>query len=152
MRLVWYEVGNDDQLQGAPGGLETARKMARLAQGAGKPTIIGETWLYKMAQAEIGTTVGATASEAFRRDAFTFWAPLEIRYIRDVLALGAEFQMPFVSLWGARFFFGQLEWTPELDALDFRGISATVNPIITQNIASGRRTSLGDAFAQMMGR
>ncbi len=138
-------------LQGNPGGLETAREMARLAQGKGKPAIIGETWLYKMAQSEIGATSGATASEAFRRDAFTFWEPLETRYIRDVLALGAEFKMPFVSFWGARFFFGQVDWTPQLDGLDFKGISSTVNPIITQNLAQGRRTALGDAFARLMG-
>jgi hypothetical protein len=139
-------------LQGNPGGLETARDMARLAEAKGKPAIIGETWLYKLASAEIGRTAGATAAEAFRRDAFTFWEPLEARYMRDVLALGAEFKMPFVSFWGARFFFGQVDWTPELDALDFRGVSAAVNPTIMQGITAGTRTTLGDAFAALMGR
>jgi sugar phosphate isomerase/epimerase len=139
-------------LQGSPGGLQTARQMAKLAQAKGKPTIIGETWLYKMAASEIGQTAGATAAEAFRRDAFSFWEPLDARYIRDILALGAEFKMPFVSFWGARFFFGQLDWTALLDALDFRGISGTINPTLNQNITSGQRSPLGEAFAEMLRR
>lgn len=137
-------------LQGTPSGFDLARSMAKAAATKGKPLIIGETWLYKMASAEIGKTSGATAAEAFRRDAFSFWEPLEERYVRDVLALGAEFKMPFVSFWGARFMFAQLDWTPQLDALDFRGISEQVNPTITANYTSGKRNALGDAFARLL--
>jgi hypothetical protein len=137
-------------LGGGLPGLETARQMAKLAQDKGKPAIIGETWLYKLAQSEQGAVAGATAAEAFRRDAFSFWEPLEARYLRAVLALGAEFKMPLVSFWGARFFFGQVDWTPELDALDFKGISSQVNPIINQGINSGSLTRLGQDFAALM--
>ncbi|HEY7269629.1 MAG TPA: hypothetical protein VH951_07365, partial [Dehalococcoidia bacterium] len=139
-------------LGGAQPGLQTARQMAKLAQAKGRPAIIGETWLYKLSQAEQGNVSGATASEAFRRDAFTFWEPLEARYMRDVLALVSELKLPFVSFWGARFFFGQVDWTPQLDALDFNAISSTVNPIITQGFNAGTHTALGDDFERLMGR
>jgi hypothetical protein len=139
-------------LGGSQPGLQTARQMAKLAQDKGKPAIIGETWLYKLSQAEQGAVAGATAAEAFRRDAFTFWEPLEARYIRDVLALAAESKLPFVSFWGARFFFGQVDWTPQLDALDFKALSGTVNPIINQGINSNMRSRLGEDFARLMGR
>lgn len=139
-------------LQGTPGGYETVRQMASLAKAKGKPVVIGETWLYKLSRAESGPVAGATAAEAFRRDAFSFWAPLDFRHARNVLALGAEFEMPLVSFWGARFMHANLEWTPENDALDFRGVSRTVNPVINRNIASGSLTPLGQALEALITR
>jgi hypothetical protein len=137
-------------LQAPNNGLQVAQTMATYAGSQGKPVIVGETWLYKMSASEIGVTAGATAAVAFSRDAYTFWEPLDARYLRDVLALGAEFDMQLVSLWGARYFYGQLDWTEELDALDFRGTSQKVNPLISQGINADELSALGEAFAALM--
>ena len=67
-----------------------------------------------------------------------------------MLALGAEYNMPLVSLWGARHLYGQLAWAQELDALDFRATSQKVNPLINQGINSDTLSALGEAFAGLL--
>ena len=58
--------------------------------------------------------------------------------------------MPLVSLWSARYVYGQLDWTQELDALDFRGTSQKVNPLINQGFNSDTLSALGEAFAGLL--
>ena len=99
-------------------------------------------------------TAAATLStaEIFRRDAFTFWRPLELRLMAAVLAIGREFEMPVVSFWGGLNFFRQSDWTPELDRLGYAELGARFNRDTTAHIVAGKLSPLGEEAKKLFTR
>ena len=132
--------------------LDVARRMAASAKAKGRDVIIGESWLYKASAAETAANPGASTAEIFRRDAFTFWRPLELRLMAAVLAIGREFEMPVVSFWGGLNFFRQSDWTPELDRLGYAELGARFNRDTTANIVAGKLSPLGEEAKKLFTR
>lgn len=66
------------------GTLPRAVRLARIAKSRGKRVIVGEAWLYKVGAAELGRE---SWSEAFRRDVFSFWAPLDRKFFEVAVKL-----------------------------------------------------------------
>ncbi|MCE7927873.1 MAG: hypothetical protein DYG91_05135 [Chloroflexi bacterium CFX7] len=130
--------------------LQVARSMARLAAGRGRAAIIGESWLYKATAAEVRSNPGAATAEIFRRDAFSFWRPLEVRLIRAVLSIGSEFRSPLVSMWGGRFLFYQTEWSEDVDRLGYAETMAEIGPATYQAWVAGTLSRLGEEVKAMI--
>jgi hypothetical protein len=82
--------------------LEGTLTAADIATSAGKKLVIGEMWLYKVRDTEI-TDLGqiATQTTMFGRDVYSFWAPLDGRFLQVMARMsectGYEFITPFWS-------------------------------------------------------
>lgn len=87
---------------------ERALELARIAREHKKPLIVGEAWLYKAAHTELNSI--AACGPIFARDVYSFWEPLDKKYI-EVLARFADAEgIEFVSFfWGSKYFFATLD-------------------------------------------
>jgi len=120
-----------------------AVQMADIARASGKPTAIGQGWLYK---ARLSELTSASAFYFFARDPFSFWAPLDQRYLKAVVDLAHWKQFEFVSPFWSQYFFAYLDYdssTATLSANEIRKVAQTAE---VQAMNAGQFTSTGNAF------
>ena len=72
-----------------------AAEACRIAKQAKKEVIIDEAWLYKAMLGEV--TDIASNARIFARDAFSFWAPLDQRYLRLISDFARAQRITFVN-------------------------------------------------------
>jgi hypothetical protein len=132
--------------------LDRALRLAGLARARGKRVTFMEAWLQKESDAELGTLNPAFDTTVYARDAFSFWAPLDARFLEVMVKLahvaGADMLSPFWS----RYFWAYL---------DHAQVSAAVPPLTSDQIValstqaaaaalvSGSVTSTGRAYGAL---
>jgi hypothetical protein len=89
--------------------LDRALADAREARAAGKRVTISESWLYKVIPQEGKAALG-DYSEAYNRDVYGFWEPLDARFLTDMARLADTTGMDFVSFFWSRYFFAYLDY------------------------------------------
>jgi hypothetical protein len=90
--------------------VDRAFHMAEVADRAGKRLVIGEAWLYKARERELGGPVVASAPALFARDVFSFWEPLDVAFIGMIGTLSHHLRSDFTSFFWSRHFFGYIEY------------------------------------------
>ena len=86
-----------------------------LAKQYHKGLIIGEAWLYKVRESELGS-VDFSYPTIYGRDIFSFWAPLDARFGGDIGRWGQAQGAEFVSFFWAQYLFDYVNYEPALDA------------------------------------
>ena len=128
--------------------LEVASSWSRRVRSidATKRVIIGETWLYKAGRRELAQT--AANKTIFARDAYSFWAPLDVKFLRSVEALSrAEGMLMYAPFW-TRYFFAYLDASsPQLAGKRPDEIMQLANLAAFAAMKAGRTTASGRAFA-----
>jgi hypothetical protein len=117
---------------------------AEIAAKSGKGLIIGEAWLYKMRAAELGRP--GAEMEMFARDSYSFWQPLDTRFIQAVSRLADAKRMGLVSFFWPQFLFGYAEYTPELDARKPAEIQEAGVRAAFRNILAKKASRVGAAL------
>lgn len=75
-----------------------------------KPCLLSETWLYKHGAEE---PKGVFNKEAYGRNAYAFWTPLDIRFLKLMQALGRKEGLTLVAPYFPQYFFVQEAYDPE---------------------------------------
>lgn len=120
-----------------------------IAKAGGKRVVIGETWLYKIADSELGQA-GVVAVEVFGRDSFSFWSPLDTKYIEVMSQLARYNDVELISFyWGSKHFFAYLDYdqyknTKPGTLLRQSSIEAA------QNIVANKLTATGKAYSEII--
>ena len=122
-----------------------AGEMARIAHSSGKKAIIDESWLYKVIRPGGGNNVAAT-SEIFRRDVYSFWQPLDIKFMRMIFQMAEEEKISLVSFFWSGCFFSYLNYSPELESLSYRDLIRRYNQQVFKNMLEGRLSMVGEFF------
>lgn len=122
--------------------LANAVQMARTARANRKLAVIDEAWLYKILKPGGGDSVAAS-SDVYRRDAFSFWEPLDKKFIALVLKLARTEHVSLVSFFWSGIFFGYLDYTPELERLPYRELAQRHNRVVYRNMREGTLTGTG---------
>jgi hypothetical protein len=123
-------------------------EVADIARLAGKRVGVSEAWLHKIRDAELPVS-GPLVKEVLARDAFSFWQPLDGRFV-DVMARAAVAKgFAFLSLFWAKYFFSYLDYaqTRELSAdqlLDLSQVTAT------QAMLAGHLTGTGHTYRTLI--
>jgi len=128
--------------------LPNAREMARIAHSQGKQAIIDEAWLYKVLRPGGGNNVAAT-SDIFRRDIYSFWQPLDIKFMRMVLRLAEEEKISLVSFFWSGCFFNYLNYSPELESLPYHDLIRRNNQRVFKNMLEGDLSTVGEFFQKI---
>jgi hypothetical protein len=131
-----------------PGLAAALEKVSNLARKNGKSVIIGESWLYKMAGNERQDGPIATAVRVFGRDPYSFWAPLDMKFIDTMLALGARYDWEMVSLFWSRYFFSYSDYRRAPQDVNQR--LAQVQKDATKNIYFGRLSPTGEHLKNLL--
>ena len=122
--------------------LSNLYELSEIADKYGKGLVVDEAWLSKADQ-YLGSG-NSGWSEAFRRDAFSFWGPLDCRFLSCMVtwakAKGVEFMSPFWT----NYFFAYLPYGPDLAGLPYKELRAAHNQAAAAAIIQGRLTPTGD--------
>jgi hypothetical protein len=121
---------------------QNAVSIAQIAHKAHLPLVIDEVWLYKSAMPGVQSGVGASV-QIFRQDMFSFWEPLDERFLAITAAWAAKAHAAYVSPFWSWQFFTYLNWTPQLDALPYAQLTATFDRAVASALTSGATTAIG---------
>lgn len=122
--------------------LERALSIAQQARSAGKRVTIGECWLYKTLPEDLGGGPGIEG-DVFNNDAFSFWYPLDARFIHDIMDLADATEMDFASFFWMRNFFAYLDYNQTPSNLSTATINRLINQDFQENVQTGNLSLLG---------
>ncbi|MDQ6696466.1 MAG: hypothetical protein M3Z46_03295 [Actinomycetota bacterium] len=114
--------------------------LTALARRAHKPIVADEIGLYKTDTAGAGA---ATADSVYRLDAFSFFEPLDVRFLTITAEWAKKAAVAYVSPFWAGQFFAYIKWTPALDKEPFAALSRTSNAAIAKAFGADLLTRYG---------
>ena len=128
--------------------IENATLVSAIARTKGKRITLDEAWLYKALPNEAASIA---ANEAiFKRDAFDFWTPLDMKFFTVLARLAQVEGIDFVSPFWSTLFFGNLRWNGNLEQLSYPAVAQRLNEAALPNIVSGRLTELGKHYQSII--
>lgn len=111
---------------------------------SGKTITLGQAWLYKATADELGS-VGVISPEVLSRDVFSYWQPLDTKFLElfDQVARAKQFET-FIP-WGTWYFFSYLDYAQAA------GMTPAQRNLANQtaaynNMVGGVRTGTGDTY------
>jgi hypothetical protein len=128
-----------------PGSVRNTLEIAKIARRSGKPLVISEAWLYKTDGVDIAAQANLTGwGEGFRRDVFSFWKPLDIRF-HDVLTRFAQRAgVAYASPFWTNYYFAYLDYEPAVADLSYQVLATQLAPAaVADAIARGAFTQTG---------
>lgn len=90
--------------------LENAVTYADMAHAAGKQVAISEAWLLKVADTELATINVAGDSTAYSRDAYSFWAPLDQKFLSTLIKYANWKSLLYCSFYWSRYFWSYVSY------------------------------------------
>jgi hypothetical protein len=126
---------------------ERAVKAAAIARSAGKGISIGEAWLYKVWGPEFNRI---SPVEAFSRDAYSFWQPIDEHFIELVANLARSFQAEFCSFFWMNYLYGYLDYTAEIGRLQPGELMKLSDQVAHGNIHKGVLSATGQKFMEVI--
>ena len=123
--------------------------IADIARQFNKPIVVYEAWLYKTVGGESQDAI-AGSETVYARDAYTFWQPLDQRFMRDVVALANLKQMEYVSLFWSMYFFGQLDYSPATAALPPEQVIGAAAQAALRGMGARSATPLGELYRSLI--
>lgn len=129
--------------------LDTLADSCRIAREAGKPILLDETWLYKMAPGENGGF--ATNAQVFKRDMWSFWAPLDRRFLQTVDAFARAEGVAYVSPFWTHVYFATLPFDAALDREEYQAANARYLQAVREAVMQPDRLSpLGETVKMLI--
>lgn len=125
-----------------------AIEAAQAASANGRAIVVGEAWLYKASPDEVAA--GITYQEVFGRDPFSFWQPLDARFIEAVAGMADWLDFDYVSFFWSGLFFGALDYDPVLAGLPQPALYQRLNQEQFAGLQGGRLTETGRAYQALL--
>ncbi len=135
-----------------PVGKETfanAYAMANLAKQNAKCVLINEMWLYKTLEMGGGNNVAAS-EEVFKRDAYSFWQPLDQEFLRVMTKLADRLDAEFISPFWSMYFFGYLDYEPRYEKMPYNQLRQQANQTATKNLLLGSLSPTGEYYKELI--
>jgi hypothetical protein len=129
--------------------LERALDWALEARAAGKRVTISESWLWKASPEELGSGLGDT-EKIMNRDVYSFWYPLDARFMQDIMNLADATNMNFISFFWMRNFFAYLDYDTTPHNISTTTFNSRINQAAVSNVQKGEITSLGQYYQDQL--
>jgi hypothetical protein len=129
--------------------LERALDWALQARAAGKRVTISESWLWKALPEEISSGLGE-AEKIMNRDVYSFWYPLDERFIQDIMNLADATNMDFISFFWTRNFFAYLDYDTTPHNVSTTTLNRWINQAALTNVQKGEITPLGRYYQDQL--
>ncbi len=131
--------------------LEQAITIADIAHTYNKRLIIGEAWTYKVYESELGDLGNiATQAKVFGRDVYSFWEPLDSRFLETLVKLASYKGYEFISPFWSKYFFAYLDYEAVPKSLAYRQLSQLSNQEAFQNILRNETTPTGLTYQELI--
>jgi hypothetical protein len=122
-------------------------KAVELARARGKRVSIGEAWLYKISGREFNRI---SPVEAFARDAFSFWQPLDASFIQLVVNLARTIDAEFCSFFWMKYLYAYIEHTAETSRISPVQIMELSDHAAAENILKANLSPTGERFRELI--
>jgi len=129
--------------------LERALNWALEARAAGKRVTISESWLWKALPEELGSGLGDT-EKIMNRDVYSFWYPLDARFMQDIMNLADATNMDFISFFWMRNFFAYLDYDTTPHNISTTTFNRRINQAAVDNVQKGKISSLGQYYQDQL--
>lgn len=128
----------------------TARAIQQvdIARANGKRILIGETWLYKAGEREIG---GASAVEIIARDVYSFWQPLDEKFLTLVVQFARHNQIEFTSPFWSKYFFAYADYAKIKRGAAYGEVLRAADAQIAKNVSLGAFSGTGLTYKNLAG-
>lgn len=126
-----------------------AIQQAEIARANGKRIVIGETWLYKSGERETG---GASAVDIMSRDVYSFWQPLDQKFLTLVIQFARQNQIEFVSPFWSGYFFAYADYDKIKPGSSYGQILLAPHPEQAKNILRGAFSGTGLTYKKLAGQ
>ena len=117
--------------------------MIRIAHANKKQACIDEAWLYKTDRPGVGQS-GSESAEIMRRDAYSFWEPLDRKFMTLIYQLAVDEHVSLLSFFWSSFFYGNLQYTPEMENISYKDFMHLLNQRSYGAIRNSNPTKLGE--------
>jgi hypothetical protein len=120
-------------------------EIAQVARSYGKSVAMGESWLHKEADAE--TDLGLTAFHFFARNPYSFWSPLDSRFLKAMVTLAHHDKYLFYSPYFSGFFYSYLPYNDQTKNLTIEQMSAVAGMTANAAMLAGTYTDTAAVYA-----
>jgi len=131
--------------------LEKILTISEIARQHGKRIVLDEAWLLKADKPPTGIGSVAASPEHFRRDAFSFWAPLDQKFLTVIAKIAKLAQIEYISPFWTQLFFAYIDYNSSNAHLSYRETSELVNRAASANLVGGSFSSTGEAYRKLVG-
>jgi hypothetical protein len=118
-----------------------------LARQLGKRTLVGEAWLYKATVDEMPIL---SPPVIFARDPFSFWQPLDQKWLKKLVDTARVQQMDFFSIFGTHYCFAYLEYNEVTKHLPWQQLTVEVGLQALRNMGAGIVTPTGQFYRSLI--
>lgn len=122
-------------------------QLAALARHHNKTVSIGEAWLYKVSERELGKI---SPVKAYARDVYSFWQPLDIMFLETVINLSHAIQADFSCFFWMRYFYGYLDYNSLTRNLSPQQRINTVDKVAGRNMLNNTLGNTGERFKTLI--
>ena len=122
-------------------------QVTAIAQRNKKSVSIGEAWLYKVSERELGKI---SPVKAFARDVFSFWQPLDIMFLETVINLSHRIQAEFSSFFWMKYLYGYLDYNAHTKNLTPQQRINAVDSLAGRNILNNIPGIAGERFKALI--
>jgi hypothetical protein len=126
---------------------ERVVKIEEIVKARRKSVTIGEAWLYKVSRREFNRI---QPLEVFARDAFSFWQPLDERFVKTVEGLARSIHAEFCSFFWMKYFFGYLDYSPAMERLSAAQIMTLSDEAAAEGIEKNSLSGTGKQFRYLI--
>jgi hypothetical protein len=131
--------------------LEQALSIADIARASNKRLIIGEAWTYKVHDSELADLGNvATQADIFGRDVYSFWEPLDSKFLEILVKLASNNGYEFISPFWSKYFFGYLDYETVPNNLTYKQLAQLSNQKAVLNIMSHELTDTGLTYQKLI--
>lgn len=132
--------------------IDRTLQIAGIARRYNKKLFLGEAWLYKTRDTELFGPPVATAPRLYARDVFSFWEPLDTKFVEMIWKLAHHLKIDFASLFWMRYFFGYVEYTEDTRNLSPAELFQLANLEAAKNMLQNppKLTRTGQAFHRLI--
>ncbi len=123
-------------------------RAAEIAEENGKGLAMAEAWLYKIGDDEFATK---TPNDIYARDAYSFWEPLDSRFITVLCGFAHLLDFDSMSFFWSQYFFGYIDYEKERSYAENQEL---VREVILDNIKQDPPvlTGVGQTFKNLLDR
>ena len=127
--------------------LRRAVEMAKIARAGRKRIIIGEAWLYKASPREL--KANPTAVSVFARDVYSFWAPLDSRFLEMLAKMAQAEEIEYVSPFWTKYLFGYVEFGKAGLFPSAKQMTALADKHMVEQLLAGKYSATGEAYRRI---
>jgi hypothetical protein len=123
-------------------------EIATLARQRGKRMMIGECWLHKATTEEL---VAMTPPPViFQRDVFSFWQPLDMKFIKKIADVSRVQRIDYVSTFWTQYHLAYVDYADSTKRLLFKDLILLVEEQAERNALAGVFSPTGQYYSSVI--